>query len=291
MDIKSLMGYQRNSPYRGNPFIDINTPEGLIDMSSTDIPLLGVDETGFSKILPPGSGMHKFRGTKVREIPMKQMGGLTQQDLLEFIFSDDTDQPVTQSPVEEQTVQQTSQGPDVRALQNEQDYQQALDIALSDYTPRSSRRQPRNLNFAAKATNDSAQFAFQYYQGKGLEPHVAAGIVGNLMQESGLNPYAKGDNGKATGIAQWHPDRFKGLKKWANTNNRDPYALETQLDYVLQEPGESQKALQALSGAKDSGEAAALFDKIYERSAGLHTRQRVGYARSLHPYKYGGKIK
>src|SRR5260363_90445 len=35
----------------------------------------------------------------------------------------------------------------------------------------------------------------------------AAGIVANLKIESGLNPKAVGDGGKAYGIAQWHPPR------------------------------------------------------------------------------------
>jgi hypothetical protein len=34
-----------------------------------------------------------------------------------------------------------------------------------------------------------------------------AGIVGNLIGESGLNPGVAGDNGAALGIGQWHPDR------------------------------------------------------------------------------------
>ena len=72
---KSKLGYSLGSPYRGLPFIDITTPQGLIDMSNTDIPLLAVDEFGDSRMLEPFSGLHKFRGNTVREIPLFKRGG------------------------------------------------------------------------------------------------------------------------------------------------------------------------------------------------------------------------
>ena len=40
VDKKSIMGYRDDSQYRNEPFIDINTPTGFIDMSKTGMPLL-----------------------------------------------------------------------------------------------------------------------------------------------------------------------------------------------------------------------------------------------------------
>lgn len=74
MDIQSILGYQIGSPYRGRKKININSPNGTIDMSNTDIPLFAEDETGFSKFLPPFSGMHKFPGQSITEHRM-QVGG------------------------------------------------------------------------------------------------------------------------------------------------------------------------------------------------------------------------
>src|SRR6187549_1286295 len=54
MDIQSILGYSRNSPYRGNPYLDINSPEGLIDMSNTDIDLIGIDNLGNKKKMKAG---------------------------------------------------------------------------------------------------------------------------------------------------------------------------------------------------------------------------------------------
>lgn len=64
-DQKSMMGYRDDSPYRQLPVIDINTPNGYIDMSATGIPLFANGQ-----YLPPYSGQH-FMGTDVvREIPI-----------------------------------------------------------------------------------------------------------------------------------------------------------------------------------------------------------------------------
>ena len=71
----SELGYQDNSPYKNNKFIDINSPNKLIDMSNTGIPLFAKDNNGYSKILQPYSGMHKFTGTKIKETPIYQNGG------------------------------------------------------------------------------------------------------------------------------------------------------------------------------------------------------------------------
>lgn len=91
MDNKSVLGYQQGSPYRGRKSITINTPNGLIDMSNTDIPLLAKDETGMTKMLPPFSGMHRFRGRKVRESRMQYGGDFGDDE--EFLF-EETDEPM-----------------------------------------------------------------------------------------------------------------------------------------------------------------------------------------------------
>ena len=43
----------------------------------------------------------------------------------------------------------------------------------------------------------------EFFMSKGLSSHHSAGIVGNLMGESGLNPEAINPTSKAFGIAQW----------------------------------------------------------------------------------------
>lgn len=70
----SKQGYRDDSPYRSMPSIDIHTPSGIIDMSSTGIPLWAN-----GRILPPYSGIHRFDTDTVREIPLAQTGKETRK--------------------------------------------------------------------------------------------------------------------------------------------------------------------------------------------------------------------
>ena len=70
VDESSRMGYRDDSPYRNAPYLDINTPNGIIDMSGTGVPLMA---NGI--LLPPYSGQHQFNSTIVRETPYYQEGG------------------------------------------------------------------------------------------------------------------------------------------------------------------------------------------------------------------------
>lgn len=108
--------------------------------------------------------------------------------------------------------------------------------------------------------------AMEFFQSKGLSAHAAAGIVGNLLQESKLNTKAVGDGGKALGIAQWHPDRQKGLKELAKKRGTDIYDFNTQLEYVWQElNGNYKSSLERLLKSRNLDEATTIFMRGYER--------------------------
>lgn len=141
-----------------------------------------------------------------------------------------------------------------------------------------------------KKVGDTAKYAYNYLNQKGLPNHVSAGIVGNLLKESNLNPRIKdGDKrGGIGGIAQWDPTRSRNLINYSQQNGQDPYSLETQLDFVLHESkqrGDLDKTLQT----KSPEEAALVFGRNYERPnekyADWGTRQ--SYARGL-TQQYGG---
>lgn len=76
--------------------------------------------------------------------------------------------------------------------------------------------------------------AYNFFVNIGYSREASAGIVGNLKAESGktLDSFVVGDGGRARGIAQWHPDRFRGLKKHAAATGRDWHDLEVQLEYI-----------------------------------------------------------
>ena len=70
IDDVSTMGYRDDSPYRNRESIDIHSPNGLIDMSETGMPILAN-----GRYLPPYSGMHQFEPGVVRKERVMQDGG------------------------------------------------------------------------------------------------------------------------------------------------------------------------------------------------------------------------
>ncbi len=300
----STMGYRDDSPYRNRKSITIDTPEGLIDMSQTGIPLLAEDETGYTAVLNPYSGQHKFPGKKVKETPIYQKGGG-----YDFLFGDDDGDYEDEAPISAPSTDEV-EGDNPYKQRSTAEYDSSLAMAMSinpsDYGDpwvgkRSLQSQPHGTSYAeptptSTPVGDKATYAYNFYKNKGVPDHVAAGIVGNLIQESGnfrndvIRGERSGDNGTSFGIAQWHigknTDRWNPLKKYAQAQGRDYRDLDFQLDYVLHEAkqrGDYDKVMKA----RNSGEAANLFAKYYERPA-IIDANRARNARQLNPYQLGG---
>lgn len=119
--------------------------------------------------------------------------------------------------------------------------------------------------------------AVDYFQGRGYPGHVAAGIVGNLMAESGpgLNTTAVGDGGQALSLAQWHPDR----RREARANGYDLSDFNSALAFVDWELNNSEaEAGRRLKAARNVTEAADIFAQYFLRPKGAET----GNANNIH---------
>jgi hypothetical protein len=139
--------------------------------------------------------------------------------------------------------------------------------------------------------SQQAAYAHARLVKSGLSPAAASGVVGNLMQESGsnLNPSSWNPQEGALGIAQWREDRRVKLVNFAEAHGTDPRDFDTQLDFIVHELDTSEKAAgDRLRQATTPQEAAAIFDKLYERSSGAHIDKRVQNAAMLHS-ALGGK--
>ena len=79
--------------------------------------------------------------------------------------------------------------------------------------------------------------AFNFFVSKGLRDFQAAGIVGNLMQESGINPNKfQYGGGVGRGIAQWtESDRWQNVIAYARQTGRSEWSLNLQLDFLWHE--------------------------------------------------------
>jgi hypothetical protein len=132
MELKSVLGYSKDSPYKNSPFLDIFTPGGLIDMSNTEMDLMGVDNLGNVKKMKAGAkNPYQFEGQTVREIPIKknpfQIGGVN-QDMLGYLFDDDEEE-MTAAPVEEEVFEDESK--DLALAKNERILQQRINDELA----------------------------------------------------------------------------------------------------------------------------------------------------------------
>ena len=110
--------------------------------------------------------------------------------------------------------------------------------------------------------------AMNYFMSQGMSKEQAAGIVGNLMQESGAGLDPKANNGTHRGIAQWDANRWAGFEKFAKQKGLDVNTREAQLQWIMEEmrTGSGGLGIKRFKQTKTAEEAAALFLTDYERS-------------------------
>ncbi|WP_026868783.1 phage tail tip lysozyme [Inquilinus limosus] len=143
--------------------------------------------------------------------------------------------------------------------------------------------------------NERAQAAYAYFKAKGYPDVAAAAIVGNLVQESNLNPDAVHDNGTGLGIAGWRdPEPGKGRKtaliQFATERGKTPNDLTTQFAFLAHELETSEAGIgQRLRNAKTLEEANDIFIG-FERPRGWTKenprggdgwQNRLNYARQI----------
>ncbi len=154
---------------------------------------------------------------------------------------------------------------------------------------------PAQLNAGTRTPQSNEEEAFAYFVKKGLTPEQAAGIVGNLMQESGVDPGShQTGGGPGRGIAQWSVgERWSGVEELAQKQGESPYDLGVQLDYMWQElNGSESAALASLKQASSASEAAVAFEEGYERAGipnnGARIANAQGVLEKFGGYEYGG---
>ena len=136
---------------------------------------------------------------------------------------------------------------------------------------------------ATTTVTKNAQSAVAFFQSKGFTKAQAAGIVGNLQAESGvdLKTYAVGDGGSAYGIAQWRPDRQADFQRVYGKPIQSA-SLNEQLEFINWELNNTEKSAgDRIRATKTASEAATITDQYYERSAGIARTKRVNYATAL----------
>lgn len=139
--------------------------------------------------------------------------------------------------------------------------------------------------------NSNAEKAFNFFLSRGFTEKQAAGIVGNLIVESNVDPVAINDKKRTDGtiegsfgIAQWNPgagaQRLQDLAIWCGENNKRIDLLETQLEFIMYELQKQATyyELHKLKSAETVEEAVAAFER-YEKPAGWTDENPVASSR------------
>jgi len=144
-----------------------------------------------------------------------------------------------------------------------------------------------------KGGSISSNEAIDYLVKKhGLTPAQAAGVVGNLVQESGLKSGAHNENSKENsyGLAQWNAKagRLQKLAAYASSQGKDLGDPKMQLDYLMHELNtDASLGGKELRGAQTAEEAANIFATKFERPQTVEPVRMKYAAQALAEYKPG----
>ncbi len=138
------------------------------------------------------------------------------------------------------------------------------------------------------STFPNDQAAFDYFVGKGLTNFQAAGIVGNLDQESGDDPMAVQAGGPGRGIAQWSvggrwdTSANDNAVSYAGQQGQSVWSLQLQLDFVWYElTNFSGYGLGALRATTNVTDATVAFETDFEGCGQCDQSQRIAYAQAV----------
>ncbi len=124
---------------------------------------------------------------------------------------------------------------------------------------------------APLSSTQTAAEMVAYLESQGVSADGAAGIVGNLQQESGLNPAEPGQ-----GLAQWNPSWWAQLVSYDNSVNQNPNTSAGQLMYIVSELRSSYSwLLHDLDRATSPQQAAVMWETGYEKCSGVTAWMQV----------------
>jgi len=121
-----------------------------------------------------------------------------------------------------------------------------------------------------KGSESNPQYAWFSLLNDGYSKAAAAGVLGNLEEESGIDPNAVQDGGPGQGIAQWSEgERWDELVDWCSKKNYNPRSMQGQVGFMLFEMESDWGNFNHKSYAKenDPADAAFIFHRDFEVSA------------------------
>lgn len=154
---------------------------------------------------------------------------------------------------------------------------------------------PNTSNVRPLAISANEKTAFNYFVKKGLTKKQAAGIVGNLVVESGVDPTIKQiGGGPGRGIAQWSVggrwdhDSKDNVKWYVGQHGGSMTSLTKQLDFTWYELKTfSRYGYSSLKSSTTISAATVAFEKKFEGCGTCNQSNRISAATSVYN-KYAG---
>jgi hypothetical protein len=148
-----------------------------------------------------------------------------------------------------------------------------------------------NTNTTA-AQNEVAKQIIIFFTDNGYSREQAAGIAGNLFEESNFRENAENKAGGgigAYGLAQWRSDRQTALFKFAADKDKNQVkgkiAAKTQLEFILQEFESTEKSarnsLKQQSTVEDSARSFGLKYERFVPKSGLGLQEQISLNRRI----------
>lgn len=157
------------------------------------------------------------------------------------------------------------------------------------------------INVSDPGQRAAAEYIWDELVKNGFTKEGAAGVLGNMITESALNPQALGGpevGGPFWGLVQWNIARWEKAKVWMKENGyNDPFTIKAQVAYVIAEsrmipannparssnPAWNGKTIfDVMNTWKTPEEAADYFDNNYEISARTSVEKRKSSARGVY---------
>jgi murein DD-endopeptidase MepM/ murein hydrolase activator NlpD len=139
--------------------------------------------------------------------------------------------------------------------------------------------------------SNNTEKGFNFYVVKGLTPVQSAGIIGNFLRESAMEPRKVQGNppylsktivpGLGYGLAQWtFPSRQKALGDFARTEGRPVYDLNLQLNFAWHEASQGD-VIKTLKTIQSVDAATEYWMDAYENPGVEALEERKAFARNV----------
>ena len=145
----------------------------------------------------------------------------------------------------------------------------------------------------ASPQSNRVGYVFGKLIGLGYEPHIAAGLVGNIIQESGagINTRAVGDGGNAFGMGQWNGPRRRAYLEFARQRGTDPGDIDTQIEFLHHELTTTEASAGAkIRTAPDARTAARIASEAFWRPGIPHLNRRMANAAQIAEQFQNGSV-